>query len=339
VTPVQGIIDLTLPLGDAIRYRRSLPTTVLMSRRTQDRTQILSEIVFSPHALTHIDLPWALAWGNYPNKPKSNDQTLVEKYRIPRVQDAVIVDISSFAELIYDHMRDIQHYDFPRIPTSDFWRNPVDNSLSPLVKVLRGLRVTANYLKTKLQQIPLENRIVLFRTGWRRFAPPDHDISHPQWLLWHPHTLTPYLDAEAAQYLLKRGVTCIGSDTHSLDTPLRQQYDPAGTAEIPIQFSFAKEIFNKKLYGDLDPWPDFRKCPLKYRPVHTLFLSRNFPVLEHLRIPLSVFKYWSAVRPDVEQQDIIQGRIGIFPIPNADEREALLISVLFHPHTTTERNA
>ena len=318
------IYDLTMDLGDAIRYRRTLPTVVYSSRLTPDGVQYVSEIALSPHAVTHIDLPGSQTLEDE-KRPLDSVHESWSEYSRPRVMPAFLLDVSHLRETLTDLLPP-DYSTVHRVPYTTLWSDT--NGLKRLVDALALLRITKDMLASWLSpHVNIQGAALFLRTGWRIFAPPGYDLYHPLWACSHPHSLSPYLDYEAVEYLLDRGLRVLGSDTHGLDSPLRQ----FGKTYSGLDSIFTEEASRHLLRGEsLCPWPDSTDPEKRYRPVHTVCLKNHTRLIEHLDIPRSACATAAGgVPPRGPDATLTPGRAAIVPVPCRVARECLLASVIF----------
>jgi len=326
------VYDLTLPLGNAIRYRRTLPTTVYSSRLTPDKEQYVSELAVSPHSVTHIDLPYGdRPAESFPFRLAPAEMQEIVPYQRPRTMPALVIDLA-FLQREIEKRLGTRSAAQCRVPSGTLWLAD-DGSLKPLVDLIGALRITAQHLQTWIpNDFSLAGAAIIFRTGWQRFAPPDYDLSHPLWLCWHPHHISPYLDASAINLLLERGIELVGSDTHSLDSPLREFGAAHAGGELPPQMLFAASLADPARFPALCPWLEGPDNEARYRPTHCFMHARRKLLVEHLLIPGRIFWRWKAGKGRVVRDAMgVMGNLAVMPLPDKAARESLLASVLFMP--------
>jgi kynurenine formamidase len=183
-----------------------------------------------------------------------------------------------------------------------------------------------------LQQI--DPAAVVFRTGWRRFAPSDGDLRDPSLVPWHPYLMHPYLSSEAADFLVSSmHLRAIGSDhVHGLDSPLRYVFHGTTSPDL----SHCRPDVVQALREDAESGkalPDWRI----YWHLHTTALGRGLQLLENLYLPLEVLCP-TRVEHSTGGVPFRRGRLLVISFSFGGRPDVELVSAFFAPGVWRDGN-
>ncbi|MFP4057327.1 MAG: cyclase family protein [Candidatus Brocadiia bacterium] len=311
----KGLLDLTLSPTDAVSragLRHMLGLTVVeMERWTPTAMQRISNVRFSPHALTHVDLPDSVGLV-YPGKSKRR----VAGTTRWAWWEAVVVNVrakrAAVERLFSGFPWPVSFRDLPRIVEllADEARRK---------ELCERLRISAPDLARVAKKTGgFEKKLVIIDTGWDYFVPRVTDLRHPYWAGLHPYLLFPYLDGEAVEFLLESGAVGVATDSTNLEAP---------------EWMWS---MNPLAAG----WPGLEpQKPQDFGPVHRRLLSRRRAVVENLSIPAGVY---AAGGREPRLAELLRSRQGWEPPPHATgqalllpfvmspQREAVVAKVYFH---------
>ncbi len=269
--------DLTLAFSDAIAYG-PLSETKVFSHKTgvpyrRETTAFISNI----HALTHMDLPWALSESEWsyvtdkvsketgikipPSPGTPGGESLLKKYSSARFLKCIIVDISSKRKDLFNYTHESKPLDIVTGHAKETFSLGYEGEIfqseviqfktrKEFKELIEGLCITKEELQKSIEPLrkqikDFSETIICFRTYWNVFFRPQYpDIRHPLWNCYHPYLLHPYLDEFGVDYLLKElNIAGVAADIPGLDCPL---YDVLEVWSFPLIGEVKKEI----LQGD-----------------------------------------------------------------------------------------
>jgi len=252
---IEDLYNLTLPPEDA--KSRNYLSKVIISYEHPEQTAInpISTITAPVHNLTHIDLPWLVSERRFPFRdvmPDISDDyklhwnNIINNYddfhqiikgdgrsSIPMIDDyiksidtnfmceCVIINLdrkrNKFIKYLKDNNLVYEHYS----SNNNFKYLNKNVEQRHLVEMLRDyLHISSKSILSIDDKYKLENKFVLFQTGWDEFIPEYEDWDHPVWMCWHLFLMYPYLDFFSATELIRSKCIGVGTDTISIECPL-----------------------------------------------------------------------------------------------------------------------
>ncbi len=217
---IEQAIDLT---ETRVPYTmcRGNPGFTTYSARNYTELQTYSVVSFSIHALTHCELPWCIEEQMKEIRAKSKklhlkdlppheemNEVLKDYAKVVKF-DAVVIDLT--------YKRDRLRKEFVDRESGHIYEELDSHRFGDLMKLLKITRDDFS----KIEDSRLQDKFLLFRTGWTDFNLRTVDLNNPYFELRHPYLCNPYLDTDLARWLvLDKGVKGMGSDSYGLDNPI-----------------------------------------------------------------------------------------------------------------------
>ena len=332
------LINLTAKISDTGAYRGGILPQIKYSPISRRSVYSISTIMFSVHCATHIDLPWLVDWEhvkseigknsgmgkNYSMILKDNividdfikkiyleeEEEIEDYYLSPRTEgfEAIILNFNDKRIKLEKSLSKIGYQDdYPYYPyiSIDEKNNPflAQEIFDDLLISKEDLEKSIKYIKKKEGVFDLENKIIIFNTGWsENYYPLRNDISNPIFEGWHYYLTHPYLDLEATRFLMDEKILGVASDTPSLENPLLY----VDFASFNFQ-PYLQQIGKRKQFVSI------------FGPLHLLMLSNQKFIIENL---------WNLEEIMTGDEKYKIGKIHIHPIPLGTE-DATIINAFF----------
>jgi len=236
------------------------------------------------HAVTHVDLPWALLESeiNQPaNFPRSTDvlaHALRNLMLRPRIMETIVLDY-----------RDKQNVIKPYIENECEGTIYLRNLDGPTLKnVIKELAIDSESIQERLKEIGesaegMGNKCVVIHTGWiANFMPGGEDLAGIGKEMSVAVLVHPWLTADAAALLREVNVASLAIDCHMADNP---GYLAAGTDRDEV----GSALQDMRSESETEDGFTFL---LRHQPVHTRLLARGVLLFELLNIPESPVGGW-----------------------------------------------
>jgi kynurenine formamidase len=203
--------------------------------------------------------------------------------------------------------------------------------------ILKTLAVDVSDIEKKLgnrRKDDVNDKGVIFFTGWRAFTPLYKDCGNPSWWAWHPFLLHPYLTPEAAEWLADRNVRVVGTDAVSVDSLVRQW------------------LLAGELCPDLEaPWKEIREAVAAwkrneeknlshrgYMKVHRTMINSGALIIESLALTSAVLLLGDESglphigKNGIQLPEVASARITVLPFVSEKGLNALPVyAILFPP--------
>jgi kynurenine formamidase len=181
---------------------------------------VASAVFFSVHSITHFDLPWTIEDRIKDIREKDSDvrplpmpeeinEVMIEYNKI-KLFDTVVIDITNklteMKKKYIDEETKYIHSDLDEFKFRD---------------LMDSLMITPE----DLEEVPeeLDDRFILFKTGWKDLNPRVVNLTNPYFELRHPYLIPPYLEYDTMKWLVKdKGIKGIGSDSYGLENSIYQ---------------------------------------------------------------------------------------------------------------------
>jgi len=219
--------------------------------------------------------------------------------------------------------------EYPPAPTGDLWgRSRYGQRL--YLELLAEMAIDDAFLR---EVVPgsgvLRGAALVFRTDWRRFAPPGYDLGHALWRAWHPYFMRPFLTASAVSYLVEEGVRGIASDVDDMDCPLRERYRAPRQDHVPPELLHFWSVVDEGIALD---WATDEDVEARFASLHRAMREGHVFVVENLRIPPELTDpiHYEG-EPSPTGQMVIRGRLHLQPMPWTANSGSVPVQALFRP--------
>jgi kynurenine formamidase len=309
-------INFTADWGDAFahhgttlnRYERGL-LAPLGPETEQERMWTSFRVHLSPHSVTHMDLPWALARMSPDYASLAGQKLRMARYTTTLVFDAIVLDLRDKQRFLEGALASTPLGEFKpvrRLEPEEV-RDLNTDLLITRRDILGALQGAENPTR---EHLALKERFVVLHTGWReRYAKGWHDLSNPAWEFLHPYLTHPYLNDETADWLVRCGIKGIGIDSSNMECPL-YMLDPdlaPKYAEVQREY-WRKTVSSNGLF----------------EPVHGRILRSGTLLVESLAI-------YSRDLDPYYRGHLIRGKLWSFPLHIRNLPDSCLTSIIFEP--------
>jgi len=287
-----GWVDLSMEWGKSPGGHGTSPLRVLWLGDTSVSERSAMQWQMSPHAVTHLDLPWAL--DTLPALAPKDHRARRETQAAQRYAASLLCPCSLRA--VFVNLTDLAEK--PKLKDD---RLP-DLESKELEDLIWSLRIDSDILKERLpDSVDLADALLVLHTGWAAtFMPDGDDLSSLTWEAAHPWTLHPWLSASSVTHLLGREVRGIALDALMPDCPMY------AAGNIFPQRPNVKEAA-KTFFPDEPPETDDAMALPPLQPTHVEVL-RNFKILaESLDIPDFVKEWYPKGKSFFETDVFLSG--------------------------------
>ncbi len=248
-TYFEGSIELSnLDIKRATICRQDRPS-IVNETRSPHVFQVYSDVAFSIHSVTHIDLPGAVGpeeeqamlsdpnMKHVPSIPRDPEKIVetLEFYSKTQIFDSVVLDFSARAKEFNE--RYVNSVD--GLIYQDIDENVFNN-------LIRSLEIDFEEDLLRLTtESEIRGKFVIIKTGWgEEFDTMSSNLANPYFFFRHPFLTHPFLNQRTAKWLVENcQIRGIGCDSPGIDNPMyytRPHFLPAYTK------SYYYSIFQKE---------------------------------------------------------------------------------------------
>jgi len=272
-----GWIDMSIDWALSPGGHSTPPLRIFWGGQGEERGA--SQWQICPHAVTHMDLPWALdelpALATKGDKRIFMDHPEAQRHLLslatPRTSRAIFTAFTDLADETDARNRHDAGSDIPPF------------SGEQLAEFIRQRRIGVETFQSRIpSSLDLEGALLVIHTGWTcRFAPKGDDISSLFWEGMHPWLVHPWLDKPLVTYLAHRGISGIAIDAPMADCPI---YVASRLAPQNPEIRKAAAITYEEEFNGV-------KLPPR-QPAHVKFLGDFSILIEALDIPREVEQWY-----------------------------------------------
>lgn len=300
-----GWLDISVDWGDSPGGHGVLPLKIFWGEGNEENSGGRAmQWQISPHAVTHVDLPWAIDPTRLKERPKRftdlqthEAQQIISRIAAPHVVDATFIDLTDFAEnagLMEDGK-----------PTTLLFSKSEDE----LLGLVKRLRIDADTILARTSGVNLSDKLVVLHTGWAAlFMPRGDDLRSSCWEGRHAWLMHPWLDEMAVSTLCDRRIAGIAIDAPMADCPMYVAHNLS--LHDPQVVAVAKRIIGSQYVPDV-------------QPAHSRVLGSSLLMMESLFIPTEVRRWYEQPRSSLATRVFMMG-LHLHLIPDAIPVKLLL---------------
>jgi len=290
VEQIFGFDDLESPTSTTYDLTTAGPATVFPSfvglhveARQHDPLgeQDISSLCFSPHLLSHIDLPTDMPRYDVEKaKLLSPVLSAIIRYE-PVILNCLILDLSATAKVAIEFVsKHVWAFASRGKTDSQVVRDILPDLIDPNVKYddLDSLHHALEVdIEPLLRDLDLTETLIVLWTDRQSYISSDRDISSSFLEGWHMSWFYPFISLDSAKWLVGKGVAGIATDAYSIDSFC---YSLSG-------HSFSPAV--QRLYREKSRLHGYASQCVREGPVHDeLFASKKL-VIENITVPGSIF--------------------------------------------------